>query len=250
MLEHGPLELLELAPGLDPELLDKHPARLGVCLERLGLAATAVQRQHQLRARALAQRVLRDERPQLADELRVEPALEVGRDALLERLEPGLLEPRDLRLAEALVSQVGERRSAPERERLAEPGRGSGRVAAAQRLAPGGHPELEAVDVELARLDPEHVPGRAGLERVAGEGLPEPRDGHPQRLRGVAPVPVPELFDQAVARHHLVRVEQEHAEQRALPRTADGDGALALTNLQGAEDAELHGGGYRTVTGL
>ena len=40
-------------------------------------------------------------------------------------------------------------------------------VAAAQRLAPGGHTELEAVDVELARLDPQHVPGRAGLERAS-----------------------------------------------------------------------------------
>jgi hypothetical protein len=36
-------------------------------------------------------------------------------------------------------------------------------------------------------------------------------------------------------------MKQQHAEQRALPRAAEGDRALALTNLEGAEDAEFHG---------
>ena len=53
--------------------------------ERLGLPAAAVKREHQLRAEALAQRMLGDERLELADHLGVTTEREVGLDALLER---------------------------------------------------------------------------------------------------------------------------------------------------------------------
>ena len=60
-----------------------------------------------------------DERLQLGDELAPRPELEVGVDPLLERVQPQLLEPADLALREALELEIGERRPAPERERLA-----------------------------------------------------------------------------------------------------------------------------------
>ena len=61
-----------------------------------------------------------DERLELGDELCVAPEREVRLDALLERDGAQLLEPRDLRLRERLVEEVGERGAAPERERLAQ----------------------------------------------------------------------------------------------------------------------------------
>ena len=48
------------------------------------------------------------------------PQREVGLDPLLERDCAELLEPCDLGLGERLVEEVGERRPAPERERVTE----------------------------------------------------------------------------------------------------------------------------------
>ena len=57
---------------------------------------------------------------QLAYELGVPPERKVGVDSPLDRGEPQLLDSPDRRLRERLVCEVGERRSAPERERLSE----------------------------------------------------------------------------------------------------------------------------------
>ena len=91
-----------------------------VRLQRLGLTPRSVEREHQLAPQALPQRVLRDQRLELADELSAAAELEVGVDPLLERLQAQLLEPADLGLGERLEGEVGERWAAPQRERLAE----------------------------------------------------------------------------------------------------------------------------------
>src|SRR5262249_10965074 len=91
-----------------------------VRLERLGLPAGAVERQHQLAAQPLAQRAVPNEGLELADELGAGPPLEVGVDPLLESVESQLVQPPDLALGERLGGGVGERRAAPERERLAQ----------------------------------------------------------------------------------------------------------------------------------
>ena len=75
-------------------------ARVPVRLERLGLSARAVEREHQLAAQALAMGVLRDQRLQLADQLGVAAERKVGLDALLERREAQVVEPAALDLGE------------------------------------------------------------------------------------------------------------------------------------------------------
>jgi hypothetical protein len=61
-----------------------------------------------------------DERFELADQLCVGAECEVGLEAFLERCEAQLLETGDLALGERLVGEVGERRAAPEGERLVQ----------------------------------------------------------------------------------------------------------------------------------
>ena len=109
----------QLGAGLDADLLDERRARVAVGLERLGLAPGAVQREHPLRVQPLAQRVLGDERLELADHLGVPAGREVGVDRHLGRAQPQLLEPADLGGGERLVGDVGQRLAAPQRERLA-----------------------------------------------------------------------------------------------------------------------------------
>ena len=76
--EHRPLELLERGARLDPELIDEGSAGLPVRLQRLGVPPGPVQRAHQHRARALTQRMLANERLDLADDVGMPAAPEIG----------------------------------------------------------------------------------------------------------------------------------------------------------------------------
>ena len=72
-----------------------------------------------LRAELLAERVLGDQRLELADHVAVMPEREVGLDPPFECGEAELLEARALVPGEGL-RELGECRSAPERERRAQ----------------------------------------------------------------------------------------------------------------------------------
>ena len=64
--------------------------------------------------------MLGGERRQFTDELAVTADAELDFDAKLEGCQPDLLEPGDRTLRKGLVGEVGERRAAPERERVAQ----------------------------------------------------------------------------------------------------------------------------------
>src|SRR5439155_23167356 len=122
------LELLQLEPGLDAELLAERLARAAVELKRVGLPARAIEREHQLRPWPLPERFLRDQLFELRDEACVAAEREVCVDALLERREPLVLKPR-AGVARERLRELGQRWTAPELERLAEPLRSRLRVA-------------------------------------------------------------------------------------------------------------------------
>ena len=136
LLEDLALEPPERLARLEPELGGEVLPAVLVHLQRLRLATGPVQRQHELTAEALAERVALDERLELTDQLVVPSEREVGVDPLLERGQTELLEPSDLRLGERLVREVGEGRPAPERERVTEPIGCQLRVVPAERLPP------------------------------------------------------------------------------------------------------------------
>src|SRR5436309_7416668 len=91
---------------------------------------------------------------------------EIGLDSILECREPKLLEPNDLRLCERLPREIGERCSAPERER------GPQGLCCACRV---GGPECcsslfaeshELEQVDRVGLDGEAITRRRRLERA------------------------------------------------------------------------------------
>ena len=84
LFEDRLLELAERAAGLDTEFVDERRTRLLIGLERLRLPSGAVEREHQLGSEAFSERVLADERFQLAHELGVVSGGEVVFDSLLE----------------------------------------------------------------------------------------------------------------------------------------------------------------------
>ena len=240
--EDRALERAQRRRRVDPEALDTScPRVIAVDLERVGLAARAVEREHLLAAQPLAQRVLRDEPLELAHERGVPPEHEVGVDPLLERREAKLFEPLDGRTGERLVREVGERRPAPELERLAEQ-RGGGRGVVARARALGLRRQaLEAGEVEVLVADAEDVAGRPRLDRVGrAERAPELRhlalhlrDGRHGRPSGV------EVVGELLDGHDAVRVQEQDRERRALPRPAEPDRAVLADDLERSQDAEL-----------
>ena len=112
-----------------------------------------------------------DQALELADQLRVAAQLEIGFEAILDRDQPQLFETSYRWHGPQLVTELGQRRPAPERQRLLEivPAAARGEL-------------LEAAEVELARLDPDEVAAGAGNDPVASENPPE--SGHPD-LEGV-----------------------------------------------------------------
>jgi hypothetical protein len=121
-----------------------------------------VEREHQRGTQPLAQRMARDLRLELADQVGAAAEREIGLDPVLERRQPLLLEPCDLRLGERLVGQLREGRPAPQRKGLPEALGGGRRVTGVERGATLGGQRLEAVGVELPGPDPEQVSARLG----------------------------------------------------------------------------------------
>ena len=102
MLQDRLLEPLEIAARLDAELLDERLARRAKRLERVGLAAGAVEREHQMGPQRLAVGILGNERLQLGHELRVAAEPEVGDDQVLDHRQAKLFESRDRSLGRAM----------------------------------------------------------------------------------------------------------------------------------------------------
>jgi hypothetical protein len=224
---------------LDPETVHERFARRLIGGESLCLPARPVERQHQLRAEALAQRVLGDERLDLADQRGSAAECEIGLDPALEHRQPQLLEATDRGLGEGLVFEVGESPASPERERVAEQAR---RKLGLGRLGLRNEP-FEPLQVELSGPQAQHVAGCSGLEllRCRAERLPELRHPHLQRRHaGVGGLAAPEFVDQAVAGDDLADVEQKDRQHGALLAACEGELAIAVSDLKWAEDAEFH----------
>src|SRR5207248_11173614 len=119
---------LELLARLEPELVREQAAGRAVDLERLRLAARPVEGEHEPAAQPLLERMLGDERLELADELGVAAEREVGLDPLEQRRQAKLVQALGLAACEPLEAKVGQGRATPELERLSPELRGPPRL--------------------------------------------------------------------------------------------------------------------------
>ena len=245
------LQRAKLIAGLDAGLAGEPLPRLVVRLERLRLPPAPVERQHEVAGEPLARGMLGDHPPQLCDQLGMPAGREVRLDA---RLDGGLLlllEPRDLDLGERLECQVREWRPAPQRERLAQNCAGFLRPAGRQRGAALLDQLLEALGVELARLDVEPVARRRGLEQLlVAERLAQPGDVDLDRLRRAGRcVLAPERHRDPLSADRLVRLEQQHRQDGPPLRPRYIDRPEVAVHLKRAKDPEVHRRA-RDATGL
>ena len=136
----------------------------------------------------------------------------------------------------------------PQRERLPQ-ARGRLLRLPAERAPPLVAEALEPREVELPVVDPEHVPRATGGEDLPVRAARSLRLEEPAQRRHVPlqrldrrrwwPV-APELVDQPVARDGLVRLQEEHREERALLPRPERHEAVAVANLDRPEDPEVH----------
>ena len=245
LIEDRSFEAAQFRPRLDGELLDQSGSRRPIGVQSVRLPARAVEREHELAAQALRQRVLGDETLELADELAVTTEREIRVDAILERGQANLLEPSDLALRPRFVGELDEWRAAPEPECLAQP-LGRGRRVCPPRL---GHQALEPVQIDAIRLDAELVSAGAGDDHVTAERLAELGDVRLQDLRrGGRRTARPEILDQPVARHGLVRVQQQDCQESAWLRCVERDDPPVGHRFERPEYAEVHGSLYARST--
>ena len=221
------MQAAQVAPRLDAQLLDECRTGRAIRLERFGLAAGAVEREHELAAQSLAVRVLGDEGLELAHHPGVLPERQLPLDPLLDAGEAKLLEPCDLRGGEPVRGEVGEGRAAPQRKRLVEP--------------PRRAQALELGEVELVVLDCDQVPGRLPLQALVTDRLAQLGHVDVQRfVDRLGWVVLPEQVDQPVAGHDAVALEQQRGEQRTLLGPAQVERSPIRADLEGTQDAEVH----------
>jgi hypothetical protein len=234
------LQLPQCRAGLHAELVDQRAPRAAVGVERVRLAAAAVEREHQRAPQPLPERLGGDQLLQLGEQLAVPAEREVGLEPVLDRGRPQLGEPARGRLGERLVGEVGERSAAPEPERVAQDrGRALG-LPGGERLAALSREALEADGVDRLRRRVEHV--AAGAHRDHGavaEGGPQLRhvDLQPRERGGVERGP--ERLDQPVRRDGHAGLEREQRQQRALLAPSQANGLAVTGDLERPEDAEL-----------
>ena len=123
LAEDRGLEVLELRSGFDPELFDEGRPGGPIRLQGVRLPFGAVEREHQLAARPLAERLLCNEGLELGHELVVAAERRSTSMRSSRALCRSSSRRADLGLRERLVREVGERRAAPQREGFPEDGR-------------------------------------------------------------------------------------------------------------------------------
>ena len=234
------LQVAQLRPGLQPQLLGQDPAGVAEGPQRVGLAVLPVAGQHQEGPPPLDEGLGPAQGLDLGRHL-VDPApgqlrLEAGRQrSVAEGGEAG-----GRRLADGVVGDLLVRAAPPQGEGLGELARRPLVVAARRGVASADDEALEAVDVQLLGGDGQRVAtGGPGHRRHRLAQLGDDRLQGVRRRRAVGPQQVVEAVD----RHRLGRVHGQGGEHPPHLEAPDRHGGpIVGEHRNGAQHADLHFG--------
>jgi hypothetical protein len=99
--------MLQACARLEAEFLGERQPRVFVDAQGVRLSPGAIQREHELPAKALAESMVRDERLQLGDDVIMTTESEIDIDSRLHGTKPQLAEPFDLTLSKRVIGEVG-----------------------------------------------------------------------------------------------------------------------------------------------
>ena len=178
------LEILQLGARFDAELVVEVTPQPLERAQRVGLSPVAVQRGHQQRPQAFAQRVLGHRGLGGRTTPRYSPSASCAFEQSLDGDEAQLVEPRGLRGRPRRALRVGERRAAPQRQRVAEHRSGAASASPlAKRARPIGNAASNRAASSSSCVDDDAVAARPGDDPVAAQRLAQLRDVRLQGLR-------------------------------------------------------------------
>jgi hypothetical protein len=167
------LEVLQSGTGFDPELVDEERACVLEDLQSVRLPSRAVQREHELGAQPLAERMVGDQALEPGNNLRVSAELQVCLDLLFDHRQPELFESHSLRGRKLLIAKVGQGLTAEKGECLPELLRPSRRTVRSR----DGDDSLEAPAVQLVLVrQKQPVARRSCLDPLGSEPFAQRRD--------------------------------------------------------------------------
>ncbi len=170
------------------------------------------------------------------------PGAQLRLDPVLLRGEPQLRQPRHRCRRVRRVGDLGQRRPAPQRERVAQRRPRRRRVPVTQRRPPLPGQPLEPPGVHVVRVEVEPVtaPGCC-VPPSAGHRPAQPGHERLHRVRGVGRrLVAPERLGQRGHAHRPARVQGEADQQRPQPRPGDVDRPIAVADLKRPEDPHPH----------
>ena len=238
------LELSQLRPRLDTDLLGERAAGLGERPQGIGLAAGPVEGEREVAAKPLLERVRGDGRLERPDQLAAGAQRQLGLEGAVESVGVGGLDPgRGLRHPR-LARQLGQQRTV-EGERLVVALRRGGVRAGRQRGRRRPAEVVEPREVDDVPVGRESVPARLGDEDDVPPASRPPGLELPAQLghvglegcggpRGSARTP--HVVDEPVRGHRPIEVEQQRGEDRPLLAPAEV-GRAAILGIDG-EPAE------------
>ena len=228
------MQLAKLCARLQPELVVHPPPKLGVVVERVGLATDAIERQHREALYAFPQGLVSCHRERIGKHLVVPAELQRRIEPRLQGNQPKLLEPLRLGAREVVVHHVGVGGAPPERQRAFEVRAREGGVPLRQCLDSVVVKTLEPVGVEGPVVEVEHVPGRSRRERVsARQRLAKLGDVDLQQLscrRGWRLAP--DRVDERVRGTCLSTCERQGREQPPMHRRGQIDRSVLTGDLE------------------
>ena len=232
------LEAPQLEPRLEPQLVAEHAPSLLERLERVRLAAAAIERQHQLPPQALPEGVVRERRAKRRRELPMLSERQRNLELLLERVHAQRFESARLVAEPRRTGQTLQRRSAPEGQRRPDRVRRATNVAVAQRAARRREQLLEAHRVHAGVAHGVPI-GRAD-DRALAQRRAKAGDVMMQRVaRSGRKLLPPQSLDERVDVDHPALAERKHRQQRLTLRAADLRERPARDNLERAEKPDF-----------
>ena len=224
------------------QLVGQHPAGVLVGGQRVRLPPGRLEGAHQLAAQPLPQRVGRGQLLKLGHEPGAAAQGQVGLDPVLDGAQPQLGQPGDRRGRERRVGHVGQRRPAPQAQRLGEQRRPGDVVAVRQRRpAPPGQ-LLERPGIHLAGVRRQPVARRAVLDRVAAQDPAQPGHQRLDRVRRVRRGVVrPQVVGQPLDRYRAPVPDRQPDQQAAQPGSAHRHGSPGVVaDLERAQHPDPH----------
>jgi hypothetical protein len=186
-------------------------------------------------AKVLAQQVLGGQRLQLTEELVMPPKCQVSLDAVLERVQPQLVETRDLGIERPVRVHVRVRVTAPHRQSVRQPGSRPVRLVLEfeKRRLVG---RLEPNSFDSRRRNVHDVAVAAALDHISqitAEVRDVGLDGPARSGRRILPV---HGEGELVCTDTPPDSLYEHGEHRALLRASEGHGPVGLHHRKRSED--------------